>query len=160
MSPLRTPVQVRLATPAQLPNVFAVRMQVFVVEQGVPADIELDALDAAAEHAVALVDEVVIGTARLVDGRVAGESRLVEGTSGRIATIGRMAVLAEYRARGIGRRLLDLMVARAAERGALDVELHAQVHARGFYEAAGFSAVGEVYLEAGLEHVEMRRRLP
>ena len=159
MSAPHPSVEVRVATSADLPGLYAVRMRVFVVEQGVPAEIELDELDAAAEHAVAVVDGAVAGTARLVDGRVAGESQLIEGTAGRIATIGRMAVLAEHRGRGLGHRLLDLMVTRAAERGSAEVELHAQVHARPFYEAAGFSAVGEVYLEAGLEHQEMRRRL-
>jgi predicted GNAT family N-acyltransferase len=55
--------------------------------------------------------------------------------------------------------VLDLLVATAAAHGWLVVELHAQVHARGFYERAGFGPYGEVYLEAGIEHVGMRREL-
>ena len=70
-----------------------------------------------------------------------------------------MAVRDEARRTGVGRALLDLLVQRAADRGLPEVELHAQVHARAFYERAGFTAFGEVYLEAGIEHVGMRRAL-
>jgi predicted GNAT family N-acyltransferase len=70
-----------------------------------------------------------------------------------------MAVADRARGAGVGRAVLDLLVLRAAERGLSEVELHAQVHARGFYEQAGFEPFGEVYLEAGIEHVGMRREL-
>ena len=73
--------------------------------------------------------------------------------------LGRMAVAEAARGSGTGRALLDLLVATAADRGLPVVELHAQVHARGFYERAGFTPFGEVYLEAGIEHVGMRREL-
>jgi predicted GNAT family N-acyltransferase len=69
-----------------------------------------------------------------------------------------MAVAASERGLGTGRAVLDALVARATERGLLAVELHAQVHARAFYERAGFRSVGEVYLEAGIEHVGMLRQ--
>jgi predicted GNAT family N-acyltransferase len=70
-----------------------------------------------------------------------------------------MAVCAEVRGTGVGRALLDALVARARERGLPGVELHAQVHARAFYERAGFVPFGTVYLEAGIEHLGMRRGL-
>jgi predicted GNAT family N-acyltransferase len=150
---------VRLATPADLPAAFAVRHEVFVVGQGVPVELERDALDAAAEHAVALEAGVVVGTGRLVDGSIDEAGRHDPATTGSVGTVGRMAVRADHRGAGVGRALLDLLVARAAARGLPVVELHAQVHARAFYERAGFVPFGQVYLEAGIEHVGMRREL-
>jgi predicted GNAT family N-acyltransferase len=70
-----------------------------------------------------------------------------------------MAVAADARGSGTGRALLDLLVAHARQRGLPAVELHAQLHAQGFYEQAGFTPFGEVYLEAGIEHLGMRRDL-
>lgn len=150
---------VRLAGPADMPAVFAVRQEVFVLGQGVPKALERDELDAGADHAVALQDGRVVGTGRLLDGRTDESGRLVPGTAGVVGTVGRMAVLDTVRGVGVGRAVLDLLVATAAGRGRPVVELHAQVHARGFYERAGFTPCGEVYLEAGIEHVGMRREL-
>ena len=152
-------LDVRLAAPADLAALYALRHDVFVRGQGVPEELERDELDAEADHAVALLGGLVVGTGRLVDGRIDDDSRFVPGTAGTVGTIGRMAVADSARGTGIGRALLDLLVARAAERGLPTVELHAQVHARGFYERAGFVPFGEVYLEAGIEHVGMRREL-
>ena len=152
---------VRLAGPGDLDAVYALRHQVFVVGQGVPVELERDELDASADHAVALdAAGSVVGTGRLVDGRIDQEGRLEPGTPGNVGTVGRMAVAAPARGSGTGRALLDLLVRRAAERGLPEVELHAQLHARAFYERAGFTPFGDVYLEAGIEHLGMRRRLP
>ena len=150
-------VQVRLATAEDLAEVFALRHEVFVVGQGVPVEIERDELDAAADHAVARRDGVLVGTGRLVRGRIDEDGRLVTGTTDAVGTVGRMAVTGAARGTGTGRALLDLLVARAAGLGLPAVELHAQLHARGFYERAGFAPFGDVYLEAGIEHVGMRR---
>ena len=152
-------LEVRLAQPADMDEVFALRHEVFVVGQGVPVEIERDLLDPGAEHAVARRDGALVGTGRLVRGRIDEEGRLVPGTTGTVGTVGRMAVSEAARGTGTGRALLDLLVARAADLGLPAVELHAQVHARGFYERAGFEPFGEVYLEAGIEHVGMRRLL-
>ena len=151
---------VRLAGPGDLDAVYALRHEVFVVGQGVPVELERDELDASADHAVALdAAGAVVGTGRLVDGRIDQEGRLEPGTPGTVGTVGRMAVAAAARGSGTGRALLDLLVRRAGERGLPEVELHAQLHARSFYERAGFTPFGEVYLEAGIEHLGMRRRL-
>ena len=153
-------IVVRLAGPQDLEAVWAVRHEVFVVEQSVPVELERDELDAAADHAVALdASGRVVGTGRLVDGRIDQEGRLEPGSPGTVGTVGRMAVASPARGSGTGRALLDLLVRRAAERGLPAVELHAQVHARAFYERAGFTPFGEVYLEAGIEHLGMRRAL-
>ena len=141
-------VEVRLARPEDLPDMHALRHEVFVVGQGVPESIERDDLDATAWHAVALRGGAVVGCGRLIE--------RPDGT----CTVGRMAVLASERGQGVGALVLRRLEEQAVELGGTAVELHAQVHARRFYERAGYSAIGDVYLEAGLEHVTMRRPLP
>ena len=150
---------VRLAVQEDMAVLYALRHEVFVIGQDVPVDLERDALDELADHAVAVVAGVVVGTGRLVDGRIDEAGLAVPGTTGVVGTIGRMAVADQARGSGTGRAVLDLLVARAAERGLPEVELHAQVHALGFYERAGFTSFGKIYLEAGIEHVGMRRTL-
>ncbi len=151
--------EVRLAAAGDVAALMALRYDVFVLGQGVPEDLERDVLDAGAVHAVGLRERVVVATGRLVDGRIDESSRLVPGTQGTVGMIGRMAVAEAVRGQGLGRAVLDLLVKAAADRGLPAVELHAQVHARAFYERAGFTPYGEVYLEAGIEHVGMRRAL-
>lgn len=152
-------LEVRLARPVDLDEVYALRYEVFVVGQDVPEELERDELDAGADHVVARTGGRVVGTGRLVDGRIDELGRLEGDTVGVVGTIGRMAVAQDARGTGTGRALLDLLVARAVERGLPAVELHAQLHARGFYDRAGFAPFGEVYLEAGIEHLGMRREL-
>ena len=151
--------QVRLAGTGDMPGVYALRYDVFVLGQDVPEELERDELDAFADHVVAVDGSRVVGTGRLVDGRIDEEGNLEPGTVGTVGTIGRMAVSADLRGTGVGRALLDALVTRAEERGLPGVELHAQVHARAFYERAGFVPFGAVYLEAGIEHLGMRRDL-
>lgn len=122
----------------------AIRTRVFVEEQAVPRDIEWDGQDEGAVHLVAEDHRGdAIGTARLLP-------------SGQI---GRMAVLPERRGFGIGRALLDAAVDAARERGEREVFLNAQAHALGFYEAAGFRAVGAEFEEAGIAHRRMELEL-
>jgi predicted GNAT family N-acyltransferase len=151
--------QVRLARPEDMAAAYALRHEVFVIGQGVPPELERDELDATAEHAVAIAGDRTVGTGRLVNGRIGEDLRLVTGTPGTVGTIGRMAVDASARGAGVGRALLDVLVDRARELRLPAVELHAQVHAKDFYERAGFEPFGDVYLEAGIEHVGMRREL-
>lgn len=121
-----------------------VRHEVFVREQNVPAEIELDQYDAESIHAVAYDDL----------GRPVGTGRLL-----RDAHIGRMAVLAVCRGKGVGSRLLTSLIDEARRLHYPHVALSAQVHARAFYEAHGFMPEGEHYLDAGIEHVMMHRTL-
>ena len=127
-----------------LPLARPVREKVFVDEQGVPSELEWDEWDERCEHAVACDPEGrAIGTARLVpDGR-----------------IGRMAVLAEWRRRGVGAALLEALIALARERSMPRVTLHAQTHAAGFYRRFGFSERGGEFSEAGIAHVGMTLEL-
>ncbi len=130
----------------------AIRRTVFVIEQGVPEDIELDEHDAFCVHALAR-DDV---------GRAVGTGRLLPAERhGAVAVghIGRMAVLAAWRGRGIGSALLEQLVAAAVGRGDAEVVLSAQTHALEFYRAHGFVADGGEYLDAGIPHRAMRRAL-
>jgi predicted GNAT family N-acyltransferase len=135
-----------VATPADWPEVAALRTRVFVDEQGVPPEIEQDAEDATAVH--------VLG--RDADGTVVATGRLLLRGDG-TASIGRMAADASVRGRGHGAAVLGELHRQALVRGVTQIELHAQVSARGFYERAGYTAVGEEYEEAGIAHVTMRR---
>ena len=138
----------RVATAGDWPEVAALRTQVFVVEQGVPPEVEQDAADATAVHVLS----------RDGAGRVVATGRLLlDGTTARI---GRMAAAAEVRGRGHGAAVLAELHRQAVARGATEVELHAQLPARRFYEREGYAAVGDVYEEAGIAHVTMRRQLP
>ena len=142
-------VVVRIAVAEDMPAVFAVRYDVFVIGQAVPADLERDDLDAAADHVVAERGGVVVGTGRL----------LAPGVLEPDATIGRMAVLEDSRGAGIGAAVLDRLEQQAHHRGWPAVELHAQLHAEAFYRRAGFEPFGEGYLEAGIAHIGMRKIL-
>jgi predicted GNAT family N-acyltransferase len=137
-----------VATPADLPEVAALRTRVFVEEQGVPPEIEQDAADDTAVHVLS----------RDRSGRVVATGRLLVRDGG-VAGIGRMAADASVRGRGHGAAVLEELHRQAVLRGVAEVELHAQMTARGFYERAGYTAVGEAYEEAGIAHITMRRRL-
>ena len=124
------------------PLVMPVRTEVFVVEQGVPEEIERDALDAVCRHAIA----------RDAGGRVVATGRLLPD-----GHIGRMAVLRAARGAGVGGAVLQALIDEAARRGLREVALAAQTHALDFYLRHGFEAVGEVFMEAGIPHRAMRR---
>lgn len=137
--------RVRLAAwPEAAAAATAIRTTVFVGEQGVPPALEMDGRDADCVHALA-------GTA---SGEAVGTGRLMP--DGRI---GRMAVLAAWRGRGVGAAILAALMDEARRRGFRETYLHAQSHARDFYARHGYAVEGEEYLEAGIPHVGMRARL-
>ncbi|WP_235893573.1 GNAT family N-acetyltransferase [Cognatilysobacter lacus] len=127
-----------------LPDLRAVREVVFVQEQRVPVEIERDALDPACVHVLA----------RDGEGRAVGTGRLAPG-----GKVGRMAVLAGWRGRGVGRSMLLRLLDEARARGLAEVVLSAQVDAERFYAAEGFLPYGERFEEAGIQHQAMRRVL-
>ena len=122
----------------------AIRYEVFVREQGVPEALEWDGLDPACRHVVAeTAAGEAIGTGRLLpDGHV-----------------GRMAVAKAWRREGVGSALLERLVSMARARGDRLVVLHAQSYVTAFYRRAGFEAIGAEFMEAGIPHFEMRKRL-
>ncbi|MBC7727367.1 MAG: YbgC/FadM family acyl-CoA thioesterase [Microbacteriaceae bacterium] len=126
----------------------AIRKQVFVEEQGIPAELEWDAADAVCLHAVAYNRfGVPLATGRLLEHE--------PGTS----KIGRMAVLATLRGSRVGRAVLDTLMQAARARGDRQVLLHAQSSAAGFYRRAGFEPQGPEFEEAGIPHRAMVKAL-
>ena len=120
-----------------------IRLAVFVEEQRVPPEIEMDENDTVCVHALAYAQGRAVGTGRLLpDGH-----------------IGRMAVLKENRSLGVGSAILERLVEEARRQGMRAVVLSAQTHAIGFYRRHGFSEEGEVFEEAGIAHQAMRRVL-
>jgi predicted GNAT family N-acyltransferase len=132
----------KVSSQRELKQALRIRIRVFVGEQGVPAEIELDADDQRAVHFVACDEKRAVGTARLV-------------MRGHNAKIGRMAVLKSKRRKQIGKQLLSRAIATAKKQGARKIYLHAQVAVIGFYESAGFRCVGPVFDEAGIPHRKM-----
>ena len=124
--------------------VMPLRTEVFVMEQGVPPELELDEFDALSQHAIAADDaNTVLATGRLLpDGH-----------------IGRMAVARSARRHGLGTAVLKALMSEAQRRGFARTVLHAQLSAQGFYTRNGFTAFGPVFMDAGIEHVAMEKAL-
>lgn len=121
-----------------------IRRRVFIEEQGVPESLEWEESDSEATHLLAIHPTFgAVGCARMLDTR----------------QIGRMAVLAEHRHRGIGSALLKKAIIIAKAMNYDDVFLHAQLSAKNFYKRFGFIAEGEEFLEAGIGHIQMRLNL-
>jgi predicted GNAT family N-acyltransferase len=135
-----------VSSKSELETAVAIRLRVFVEEQGVPEAIELDGDDERARHFLAIHSGKAVGTARVVMRRGS-------------AKIGRMAVLKSHRRKGVGKRLLKRAVQMARQSGAKKVYLHAQVAVIGFYETLNFRSVGPVFDEAGIPHRRMERTL-
>ena len=124
-------------------DICAIRCKVFVGEQKVPEELEIDGLDDQAKHVLAFVDGVPIGTGRILsDGH-----------------IGRVAVLKDYRGLGIGKSIMKELIKWAQNMNLEKVWLSSQWHAHSFYLDLDFVCVGEIYKEAGIDHIKMFRTL-
>ncbi|MFF4791049.1 GNAT family N-acetyltransferase [Streptomyces sp. NPDC001276] len=152
------PYEVRVAEdPADREACFAVRKEVFVVEQGVPQDIEYDEYDAFAVHVLAVrEDGVPLGTGRLLYG---AEAAAKTGGDPAVGSLGRLAVTGDARGLGVGAALVRAIEDAARARGLSAVDLHAQSRALGFYERLGYEAYGPEFPDAGIPHRAMRRAL-
>ena len=122
----------------------AVRRAVFIAEQAIPEDMEWDAFDATCPHAIA----------EDANGNAVGCGRLLPD-----GHIGRLAVLRDWRGRGVGAALLVHLMDMARSRGHARAILEAQTRAMPFYVRHGFAAAGDEYLEAGIPHRTMTRTL-
>ncbi|HIE78947.1 MAG TPA: GNAT family N-acetyltransferase [Candidatus Thioglobus sp.] len=124
-------------------DICVIRYEVFINEQNVPEELEIDGLDGEAKHVLTFVDGVPMGTGRILsDGH-----------------IGRVAVLKNYRGLGIGKSIMKELIKCAQDMSLEKVWLSSQWHAHSFYLDLGFVCVGEVYKEAGIEHIKMFRVL-
>jgi predicted GNAT family N-acyltransferase len=129
-------------------DALGVRREVFILEQGVPEELEVDEFDPQALHALAYSNNVCIGTARLhLNGDGSGQ-------------IGRMAVLPHFRNQGLGQQIMEKLLEIAQSKELSSLVLHAQVVAVPFYEKLGFQADGPTYEEAGIVHRNMMMLLP
>ncbi|MDQ0173268.1 GNAT family N-acetyltransferase [Paenibacillus tundrae] len=132
-----------------LEAVFAIRTAIFVEEQGVSAEDEFDAYDALgseARHILLYVDGVPAASSRL---------RIVED----VAKLERICVMLEYRKHGLGRILIDKLEQMALAQGLEKAKLHAQVQASGFYERLGYAPASDVFMEDGIPHLLMVKKL-
>lgn len=140
-----TMLKISIADNTNMDAIFALRTEVFVVEQQVDPTIERDSRDKDATHIVATIDGEVVGCARLFweDG----------------AHIGRLAVKKSHRGQGVGRAICHYICDLAKERNCHQVWLNAQLVSYDFYLKIGFVPVGEVFYEAGMAHVKMIGKL-
>ena len=120
------------------------RNEVFVIEQGVPAEIEIDEHDPTALHLVALLGEEVVGTLRIL-------------AEGRTARIGRMVIRKDQRGQGIGLRLMQHAGERVLADGFAEIVLHAQLQALPFYARLGYREEGDIFDDGGIPHITCRK---
>lgn len=126
-----------------------VRNLVFVHEQNVPQELEKDEFDSLSWHIIALYGDEVIATGRIYTA--------VEKLD--TAKLGRVAVMRAYRGRGIGRKIVNLLINKAKELKCSRIEIHAQSQVEAMYKKLGFKTTGSVFEEAGIKHVPMELQL-
>jgi predicted GNAT family N-acyltransferase len=130
----------------ELAAALALRFEVFCIEQGVPVREERDGRDHIGLHLVAVTDGEIIATCRLV-------------FVGQTVQFSRLAVKRSARRRGVASALLRATDSQAQARGARHILLHAQTYARSLYEQAGYEPRGQEFVEAGIRHIAMEKRL-
>ena len=123
-------------------DVLDIRNKVFVIEQMVPPSLETDEFEDISKHVIALYNNKPIGCGRI---RPIGNKIKLE----------RLAVLKNYRSKGIGRQLMNFMIDYAKKQKPEEIFMHAQHYLKDFYEKFGFRTRGEVFDEAGMPHIEM-----
>jgi predicted GNAT family N-acyltransferase len=124
----------------------SVRRAVFVEEQHVPEEEEIDEFENEATHFVLYDGERAVG---------AGRFRTIDG----IGKIERICVLPHYRSRGAGRLIMESIEQFAKEKGITKAKLNAQTHAEHFYQKLGYQTVSDIFMDAGIPHVTMVKQL-
>jgi hypothetical protein len=124
-------------------DICKIRYKVFVDEQNVPEELEIDGFDDDAVHVLVMLDDKAIGTGRILsDGH-----------------IGRVAVLKQYRGQGVGKLIMKKLIESAKDNQLESLWLSSQWYARGFYSDLNFECIGEKFEEAGIDHIKMIRKL-
>ncbi len=136
----------RVKTDCEMKLVHEIRTEVFVREQGVPVELEMDELDGGAVHVIAFVDGMPAGCARML-------------LNGEEAKIGRVAVKKNMRRYGIGTGICKLLLTIAKDEGVRKIYVGSQLTAVDFYSTMGFEKQGDAYMEAGIAHVKMARSI-
>jgi len=137
----------RATLPQDLPKIHKIRYLVFQIEQGVDPTLEFDGHDEQSEHLLVYLDQKAIGTARI--------RFLTEQT----VKLERFAILPEARGLGIGRKLMDYILEWLPQQQITTVWMNAQVPVKEFYEKFGFEPEGNVFEEAGIPHIRMKKLL-
>ncbi len=124
-------------------QILSIRAQVFIIEQGVPVELEVDEQDPLSRHLLLFEEDTPIATGRLTpDGH-----------------IGRLAVLKPYRQKGYGSRIITHLEQLAVENGLSQVALGAQIQVINFYEKLGYQVCSEIFMDAGIKHRMMKKAL-
>jgi predicted GNAT family N-acyltransferase len=140
-------MEVKIAlTEQEKKDAFSVRREVFIVEQGVPEEEEIDQFEEEATHIVLYDGDQPVG---------AGRFRLVDG----YGKVERICVLPSYRNKGAGKMIMEAIEHIAKERSIDKLKLNAQTHAEPFYKKLGYETVSDVFMEAGIPHVTMTKYL-
>ncbi len=121
--------------------IISIRSAVFIIEQGVPRELEIDGRDPFCHHVLAFIDEFPVATGRISRG----------------GKIGRVAVLKKYRNLGYGRAIIAELEAIASTMGLDQVSLGAQTGATGFYQKLGYNPYGDIFMDADIPHIHMRK---
>lgn len=138
-------VSVKKITSEDKSDAFCVRRRVFVEEQRVPMELEIDEYEDEATHFVAYIDGEPVGTARL---------RWKDHLT---AKAERVAVMKPYRGNGIGKLLMQALEEEARRKNATSIQLHAQIQAQQFYERLGYKAYGDLFFDADIKHIAMKK---
>lgn len=128
----------------EIDQAFQVRKKVFIDEQHVPPEIEMDSLDGTAIHFVGYLDNEPIAASRL---------RMVDD----YGKLERICILKECRGQSFGKQLINVMEKEIIKHGLAEAKLNAQTHAAGFYEQLGYSITSEEFIDAGIPHVTMAK---
>lgn len=137
----------KVTDPSMLEESFKIRKTVFVEEQGVPDENELDEYEQISTHVIGYENKEAIA---------AGRIRPLKENIGKIE---RIAILKPYRGQGYGKKLMLAIEEIAYENGYKELVLNAQTHAQVFYELLGFEAYGEIFSEENIEHIKMKKEL-
>ncbi|NHC42803.1 GNAT family N-acetyltransferase [Bacillus sp. MM2020_1] len=139
----------RITIDEELKVAFAIRKEIFVKEQGVPLEDEFDqfdTLDGICEHILVHYNEQPVGTGRI---------RFING----VGKLERICILEPYRKFGLGKIIIKALEEIAEEQGALQVKLHGQTQAEGFYKKLGFRTSSNIFMEDGIPHILMLKEL-
>lgn len=135
-----------VATDQEMIDAFSVRRTVFIDEQQVPEEEEIDQFEEVATHFVVYDNQQPVG---------AGRFRLVDG----LGKVERICVLSTHRKRGVGKMLMNKVEEIAKDQNISKLKLNAQTHAEVFYQSLGYKTVSDVFMDAGIPHVTMIKEL-
>lgn len=132
----------KVETKKELKQVFHIRKKVFIDEQHVPVEIEMDEFDETADHFIAYMDKIPIGCARI-------------RRFNNFVKLERIAILKEYRNKGYGTKLTKYLINYSKKISSRKIIMHSQYYVKEFYKKFGFEVIGEPFYEAGIKHIKM-----